>query len=308
MQKLGYLVVFGASALLGLTGCATYRVAVLTPSQEGANASAGDVQVVSSFRDIKEPWSVAGMACVASRSSTKAREDVLKSTVSGLGANTLVAVQSDIAPIYKGAYYSIGIVAKRGAAGTAGARAVPGFIACMLPVKVKVKTPVAAEVLEKYVRDYLWTSLSESKGYYVYRCPTQGTDAPDIFRGDANPRALGEPIGIAPDYVVLAEVEGIDAGGTVVFENPNDLKFTVTLYDLANRKIAWKESSAGRILQQRRVAVYAGSSAAYALNVAVNRAEDQANPIYVVHPTVRAGLDKILAEIPALKGWRGPEN
>jgi hypothetical protein len=236
--------------------------------------------------------------------SVEDREGLMKETVSGLGINTVIGVQTNIRSISSRTNCSTGILANRGTTKPENTKARPKYIACLPAANIKVKTTETARSMDKYLRDYILASMSQLKGYYVYRCDARGADSLSIVQGSTSPDALSEPIGIAPDYAIVVDLEGIDAKGTTIVDNPKVLKLTVILHDLKDRKTAWGGSAIGRIVQQRRIPIWAGNAAAYQLLQAQYAMEDQMNPIWLVYPAIRKALDDILLSMPAVEGFR----
>ena len=67
----------------------------------------------------------------------------------------------------------------------------------------------------------------------------------DILQGSINPAALSEPLGIAPDYALLCDVNGYDETGNIVVSRVRTVKITMTLFDLREKRIAWTATTSG---------------------------------------------------------------
>lgn len=288
-----------ASLLLmaALSGCAGNRASIMTRQQTGTPIKANEVKIFTSFKDINEPWQLEGMISVYGRSSVESREELIKETISGLGINTVVGVQKHPAR-------SVGILANIGTVKPGTAKVMPKYIACLPAVNIKIKTTETAGNIDTVLREWIQASMSNLKGYYVYLSNDRVADILNIAQGGTSPEALSEPIGIAPDYAILVDLEGLSEEGKLMVDYPKALKLTMVLHDLKDRKPVGGGSAIGRVVQQRRIPIYAGSPAAYQLLQAQYAMEDQMNPIWLVYPAIRKALDDILLSMPAVEGFR----
>ncbi len=102
---------------------------------------------------------------------------------------------------------------------------------------------------QKALQDYLLARTQDllgfQKGYYVFQCTGPGVDGPSISQGNVAANALSEPLGIAPEYAFLIDVEGVNAQGDIVQEHPRTFKLTLKLFDLQEKKIVAESSAQG---------------------------------------------------------------
>lgn len=85
-----------------------------------------------------------------------------------------------------------------------------------------------------------------------------GVDNSAILQGRAALERLGEPIGIAPDFALLCDVEGYDEQGYIVLRRSKTLRLTFTLYDLQEKKAVWTSTSEALAVKSLLGSVLAG--------------------------------------------------
>ena len=79
----------------------------------------------------------------------------------------------------------------------------------------------------------------------MYRCDLRGVSNASILQGSIDSASLGEPLGIAPDYALLCNVDRYDEKGNIVVNHSQILKITMMLFDLKEKKIVWTTSTTG---------------------------------------------------------------
>jgi hypothetical protein len=277
-----------------ISGCTVNRVSLLTRESAGKQIKASEVKVYPSFRELRAPWRLEGMISaytmpVMSNTPEK-REALIKDTVAGLGINAVVGLQPRVGENLKRVGRSIGILANTGTGAQAKTEVAPKFIICLPPVNFKIdKTPEASE-LDQYLLEYVQFSFSYMKGYYVYRCDMQGANNSSILQGSVDPQALSEPIGIAPDYALLSDVEGYDEQGNIAVHRSFTLKLALTLYDLREKKPVWSKTSVG----------ISNRSVLFHILTFGGTASETSDEVQ----TVRSVLNQALETLPEVKGFR----
>jgi hypothetical protein len=126
-----------------------------------------------------------------------------------------------------------------------GTSPLPKFVACMPPAKFKVATVKHQMELQEYLLARAQDLLGFQKGYYVFGCSGPGVDGPSISLGTVTANALSEPLGIAPEYAFLIDVEGVNNRGDIVPDHPRTFKLTLKLFDLKEMKIVAESSAIG---------------------------------------------------------------
>jgi hypothetical protein len=145
---------------------------------------------------------------------------------------------------------SVGVLAKTGAAHQQNADPLPKFIVCFPPFSSSAGTAFSTNGLDDYLLESAQFYLGYYKGYYVYRCNTPGMSKAGILQNGVNPDALVGPIGIAPDFILMADVTWEDSGfgytgGKDHFSLTRILspKITMALIDLKEGKAVWEDDA-----------------------------------------------------------------
>jgi hypothetical protein len=222
---------------------------MITRQTAGTPVKASDVRVFSSFKEISGPWRIEGMfsnwAAPVASNTPQQREALMKETVAGLGINAVVGLLPSIGDGVKYLPHTHGIMVNLGSTRQQDRESLPKFIVYLPPVNFKIERLPATGRLNDQLLEYIQYLLGYGKGYYAYYGNTAGVDNTDILKGSSNPAALSEPIGIAPDYALLCDVDGYDEKGNVVIYHSQTLTLTLTLYDLREKKPVWTRSATG---------------------------------------------------------------
>ncbi len=307
ISKIGYYVSASAICLMVcmlISGCTVNKMSLLTCQPTGAPVKASEVKLFPRFNDIKEPYQVEGMISAYTlpimSNTVEKRVALIKETAADLGLNAVIGLQYDIklgpsGPLDErvGPGRSNALLANIGRARQQNPENLPKFIVCLPALNFnKIEKGRVTDLLYKYLREHILYSLGYQKGYYVYKCYAPGVDNASILNGSASLEALGEPIGIAPDFALLCDVEGYDEDrdekGNIVIKT---LRLTMTLFDLKEKKAVWTSTTRG-ISSKSVLARYPSGGLPF-----------------LMPETISAALMKAVDTMPSVKGFRrGPES
>ena len=226
----------------------------------------------------------------------KKRVTLIKETAADLGLNAVIGLQYDIklGPFDErvGPGRSNAILANIGSARQQNPEDLPKFIVCLPALNfIMIEKGRVEDLLNRYLREHILYSFGYQKGYYVYNRDALRVDRASILNGSISLEALGEPIGIPPDFVLLCDVRGYDAylinTGKMVLIT---LRLTMTLYDLKEKKVVWTgtaEGTQGKRVTDKFIVGYESP--------------------FLAPQTLGAALMKAVDTMPSVKGFRkGP--
>lgn len=238
----------GFLTFISLCGCAPSRVSCVTRPNTMPPIAADEVEAFPDFRAIGEPWQLEGMISVAqahSRITPESRQEAVGKVAASMGVNGIVGLLPDVGRIVRRTDCPTALLVAFGGRRQTVANPLPKFVTCMPPATFKVATVNPQVELQEYLLARAQDLLGFQKGYYVFRCGGPGADGPSIFLGKVTANALSEPLGIAPEYALLIDVEGVNDSGAIVLEYPRTFKLTVKLFDLKEMKVVAESSASG---------------------------------------------------------------
>jgi hypothetical protein len=282
-----------------LSGCTVNRVSMLTRQPTGNPVAASEVQLYSTFKDISEPWELEGMISVYTlpimNNDAEKREALIKNTVAVAGINAVVGLQSLTGDGHVG--LSNGILAKQGSARQKDAQVIPKFIVFLPSVNFKIEKEASMNKLDDYLREHIQYFLSYTKGYYVHRYDHPGISNAGVLQGNIDPAALVVPLGVAPDFVLLCDVDGYDESGNIVTHSAKTLKITLTLFDLKQKRVFWTSAGSGKTTQSLlRGAIMFGP-----LFCRANLLTESEERSFIVRRAIMDAMDSL----PIVDGFRG---
>lgn len=240
--------IIGLIICTALSGCTVNRVSILPPQQSGTQVNASDVKFLSTFREIKEPWTIEGMISaytlpIASNSAEK-REVLIKKEAAEQGISTVVGLQSLTGKGHTDLSNGILVGARRKENVDR-----PKFIAFLPPVNFKIESAPSMNKLDDYLREHIQFFLSYTKGYYVHRWNSPDIGSVRTMQGNIDPDVLLKPLGMIPDFILLCDVDGYDEKGSIVINEAKTLKITLTLIDLKEKRVFWTSAGSGQVSQ-----------------------------------------------------------
>lgn len=239
-----------------LSGCAVNRVRILSHEPTATPIKTNDVKFFSSFKDIDGPWQLEGMISAYTlpimSNTVEKRVALIRDEAAGLGIDSVIGLQHPASLAVRRVGRSVGLLARAGTAGQRNANAMPKFIVCLPPMSYleeelpNVRPP--AGDLDDFLLELTQFYLSYYKGYYVYRCNAPGVSKDSILHGNVSPRALSEPIGVAPDFALTCSVGSREAGFLYIGSKDSQALLGVrqvvirmALIDLSERRIVWED-------------------------------------------------------------------
>ena len=257
-KKLNYFLTLVLSFMIGsvVSGCSVNRISLMSSSPTGSSIQENEVKIYASFKDIEEPWKLEGMICnwhaPLMHNTPKNREEDLRNAAAKLGANAVIGLNSNVgkalAEALGGDSYAairtLAILAKTGST-QENNQTLPKFIVCLPPVNFNIEKTSGTSNLNDLLLDYIQLLLGYGKGYYAYRSNAKDINSMSILNGTVDATTLHEPLGIAPHYALLCDVNGYDQKGNIVTGQWQSLEIALTLYDLEERKAIWTCSTEG---------------------------------------------------------------
>jgi hypothetical protein len=230
-------------------GCGIKRVSILNSQPTRTPIKADDVRFYADGKQIKGNWRAVGMISAYLNSklenTAKNRQALITETVSRQGANAVIGLQNNIGEgIYRPGH-SNGILAVVSSANPPDAAPAPKFIVCLPPVNFKIEKNASMNKLDSFIREHIQYYFGYQKGYYVYRFDAPGVSGAAILRGEIDAEVLGEPLGVAPDYALLCDVDCYEQKDNIIIQRSQILEITMTLYDVKRKKIVWLTTTAG---------------------------------------------------------------
>lgn len=236
---------------VAISGCTINRVSILALESSAKPVKPSEVKFYPSLKDVSEHWKLEGMISAnlvpIMRNSSQNREELIRNTIAGLGINTVVGVQSLDGNGLFG--LSNAILANIGTAGNENIQTTPKFIAFLPAINYKIEKDPSMPKLDDYLLEHIQHFFSYSKGYYVYYNASSGITNADILKGNIDSDVLAEPLGIAPHYALLCDVDAHKEFGTAWVYRTRTLMITLTLYDLKEKKVVWTSTTSGNAKQ-----------------------------------------------------------
>lgn len=224
------------------TGCTINRVGCVT-SETRTTIPVSGVRIAPKLADGKRPAGMVSLKIMPIlRSNPESRAALGKESAAQLGYDTVSGLEcaEDVF-----ARWPLGIALLSDTAQPAGTNRAK-FTVCMpLPTSTGGKMSSAAA---DYVRRQI-QFVAAQKGYYVYFTDVPGVTLATLQDGTCNLAALAEPIGAAPDFVMLGELTKVQRTGTEFLLASQDLEFNLTLVDIDSRKPVWSATTKGGMVE-----------------------------------------------------------
>jgi hypothetical protein len=236
---------------MAASGCTINRVKILSYQPDGTRVRAEDVRLFSNAQEIRGPWRLEGVIAVYTMpimsNTVEKRVALIKEVAAGRGIDAVIDLQHPSGSAVMHIGRSVGVLAKTGEALHKNGDQLPKFIVCFPPFSGSASKDFSTNGLDDYLLEFARFYLGYYKGYYVYRCNTPGISKASILQNGVTPGALIGPIGMAPDFILIADVIWDETG--FIFMGGKDQssltpnltpKITMTLIDLKEREVVWE--------------------------------------------------------------------
>lgn len=240
--------IVGFLLFVTLYGCASNQVSYVTRPNTMAPIAASEVKSFPDFHAIGEPWQLEGMISVSRPqmiNTPESRQETVREVAASLGGNGIVGLLPGVGRKVSRIDCSTALLVAFGGHQQKDTSPLPKFVVCMPSASFKVATVNPLMELQEYLLARAQDLLGFQKGYYVFRCSGLRVDGPSISQGNVTANALSEPLGIAPEYALLIDVEGVNDRGDIVPDHPRTFKITLKLFDLQEMKIVAESTASG---------------------------------------------------------------